>query len=412
MGSPSRNAPFALSAASEAAAARPGQTPWIVAPLLLAAALAAVLAAAGIWHAGGIALSAPPTISATGNRFDPVRGESRRDGPAIVVEALDRTGVAVVSWRTAPFSAETYSRVEWRVGTATPRGVALTMLWGTREQPGRTLSKRIDWPGYGPAVIRLTAEDGWRGTIVGVALAVSGQLGQPLAVASASIAGDSVGASIGEVLRQWGQFFPFRGITITLPFDEERTHDLPPVVAIALAVGLASLAYAVLARRRGRALDARILWTLFVAGWLILDARWQATLGRQLVETARQFAGKTLDEKYRSVDDHELYALIGKVREALPPPPVRVLFLADNYALRTRGSYFFYPHNVYHPLRWGPKSVPGPDDLHPGDHVVLFLYTGARYDRAERALVWPDGRRREVDELLYQDVGPIVVRAR
>jgi hypothetical protein len=399
-----------LSAASEAAAARPGQTPWIVAPLLLAAALAAVLAAAGIWHSGGLALSAPTTISATGNRFDPVRGASRRDGPAIVVEALDSTGVAVVSWRTAPFSAETYSRVEWRVGTATPRGVALTMLWGTREQPGRTLSKRIDWPGYGPAVIRLTAVDGWRGTIVGVALAVSGQLEQPLAVASASIADDSVGASIGEVLRQWGQFFPFRGITITLPFDEERTHDLPPVVAIALAVGLATLACAFLARRRRRELDARILWTLFVAGWLILDVRWQATLGRQLVRrppVRRQDARREIPLGGRS----RALRADRQVREALPPPPVRVLSHRRLRAAHARQLFLLSAQRLPH-AAVGAEVVPGPDDLHPGITWCCFSCTGARYDRAERALVWPDGRRREVDELLYQDVGPIVVRAR
>ena len=106
-----------------------------------------------------------------------------------------------------------------------------------------------------------------------------------------------------------------------------------------------------------------------------------------------------------------LYTLIRDVRAALPPPPARVLFLADDYALRTRGSYFFYPHNVYHDLSKRPQTS-APDELHSGDYVVAFLYRGLGYDRAGKALVWPDGRRKAVDEVLFSDTGPLVLRVR
>ena len=40
---------------------------------------------------------------------------------------------------------------------------------------------------------------------------------QPLAVASVGIPGVSLSTAAADIVRQWGTFFPFRGITMTLP---------------------------------------------------------------------------------------------------------------------------------------------------------------------------------------------------
>src|SRR6185369_10252466 len=139
--------------------------------------------------------------------------------------------------------------------------------------------------------------------------------------------------SLREIATEWLTFYPFRGITITLPFDEERTQALPLVPAIALAIALATIAHALVRRRRKLPLDARFIWALVLVGWLAVDLRWQANLAWQLGLTAQRFAGKTQEEKNLALDDRDLYVLVGDVRAVLPPPPARVLFLADNYSL-------------------------------------------------------------------------------
>jgi hypothetical protein len=401
-----------LTAAFDAAVSGRRQEPFATAASLLIAAYAVVLLGAAAMHAGGSWFAAPASITVPASRLELVRGTGQRIGDAVIVEALDAGGLAVLSTRVTPFPAKAYPRVEWDLRTADPRALSLSLVWATREQPGRTFSAPIAWSGTGPAVVDLREEDGWRGSIAGVALAVRGTLAQPLEVAAVTVPGVSVPTVLGRIFRQWATFFPFRGISITLPFDEERTNTLSLLVATAFALGGAAMAYTLAARYRKRRPDARVLWALLLAAWVILDLRWQANLGWQLVQTARQFAGKSIEEKYQASVDHDLHALMRKVSDALPPPPVRVHFLTDDYALRMRGSWFFYPRNVYHDLSHKDLRPPEPEQLRAGDHVVTFLHTGLAYDRERKMLVWPDGRRKAVDEVLFQDPGPVVLRVR
>ena len=147
---------------------------------------------------------------------------------------------------------------------------------------------------------------------------------------------------------------------------------------------------------------------IFLAGWMLLDLRWQANLWRQLGDTAAAFAGKSTEEKHASGVDRELYALAQRVLAKLPQPPARIAVLARNDSLRFRVAYFLYPHSVNG--IFGPEPRPG--DLRTGDHVLLFFYDSAAYDRDTQALVWTDGQRRSVDELLIESRDVALVRVR
>jgi len=103
--------------------------------------------------------------------------------------------------------------------------------------------------------------------------------------------------------------------------------------------------------------------------------------------------------------------LMQQVERALPAPPVRVHFLADDLALRTRGSYFLYPQNVYHSGATHARK-PVPDDLRSGDYVLLFLTSDLAYDGATQTLVWRDGRRKPADEILSKPPALRLVRVR
>ncbi len=368
----------------------------------LAAAYLLVLAIVGAWHSGGRITGNADPIMASPARLEPLRGQIEREPDALVIRAPDALGVAVVAVRIEGFAASDYRRVTWRIGTTVPPPTTLLILWRTRESPNRTFSRRLEWVAPGIAAAELAPEDGWRGSIVGLALATRGPITQPLPLLGMTLTSASAVSEIRAVLREWSTFFPFRGNSFSLPFDEERTHVLSLVAATALAEVFAGLGYVYFARRRRASVDARVLWGIFLAGWLVLDLRWQLNLWKQLGTTAEQFAGKTIDAKHRSEDDHPIYELMQRLRAVLPPPPVRILFLSSNQTLRTRGGYFLLPHNV----NFMSTETPPFDAVHPGDCVLLLFYDRLGYDAAQKRLVWPDGRSKPVAELFAAADGP------
>jgi hypothetical protein len=396
----------------EAAAAKtatPGPW-WAIALTLLAAAFALVIIALAGSHSTGHLVEGPPPISVAGDHFKLVQGRGQPAMEAYVLEALDPQGLGIVSAAVPPFAAESYPRVEWHVRGADAAGMKLTFLWRTLERPKRNFHVELAWQGGNVIYANPTAADGWSGTITGIALVVQGNLAQPLVVQSWTAPSASAWTALTEIGRQWSVPFPFKGTTISFPFDTERSDYASLLIVVALAEGLALAAYYLLARRRGWPRDARVLWAVFLIGWLLLDLRWQVDLWRQLAQTTRQFAGKTPEEKHLATDDHAVFELMRQVNAALPPPPVRILFLADNLALRTRAAFFLYPQNVYHDA--GRGKPPEPDQVRSGDFVLLFWFRALAYDPQTQQLRWPDGRTKAADKILALADGAVLVRAK
>jgi len=205
-------------------------------------------------------------------------------------------------------------------------------------------------------------------------------------------------------------FIPIVAASVTLPFDDERSHYATLLATVACAGLLAAAIYWV-ATRRAPSRDPRIYWAILIAAWLILDMRFQLNLWRQLARTGAMFAGKSGEDKRLASDDHELYALMREVGAALPAPPVRIHFIADDLALRTRGSYFLYPQNVYHSTALRPGK-PVPEQLRGGDYVLLFLTSDLGYESASQSLLWADGRRKPAEPILSRPPGLMLVRVR
>jgi hypothetical protein len=260
----------------------------------LAGAYVLVLVVVTLANANGHWFGTPATVTVGGARFEVVRGRGHPESNALVLESLDPSGAAIVSSRVAGFAAAAYPRVEWAMKSAAFNPPALMFLWRTLENPNRTHSKPIEWDGHVGRVLplRLAETNGWSGTIVGVALAVRGPLTSPLTIDTVTLPGVSSLTSVREILGQWTRSFPFHGGSIAFPFDKERNDHLSFLLATVAAQGLAIAACAILARRRRDRVDSRVIWTILIAGWLVLDARWQINLGRQLVQTAEAFAGK------------------------------------------------------------------------------------------------------------------------
>lgn len=408
-GAPRTGAEVRLSGAAAAArTATPGPW-WAIAVTLLAAALAVVIAGLAGSHSTGHLVEGAPSLSVAGDHFKLVQGRGQSSMGAYVLEALDPQGLGIVSAGVPPFAAESYPRVEWHLRGADVAGMKLSFVWRTLEHPKRKFHVELEWEGGDVAYASPTPADGWSGTITGVALAVQGNLAQPLVVQSWTVPSASAWTALTEILRQWSVPFPFKGTTISFPFDAERNDYASLLIVVALAQGLALAAYYLLAQRGGWPCDARVLWTVFLIGWLLLDVRWQVDLWRQLAQTTRQFGGKTPEEKHLAMDDHAVFELMRQVNAVLPPPPVRILFLSDNLALRTRAAFFLYPQNVYHDVR---GITPEPDQVRSGDFVLLFWFRGLVYDPQAQQLRWPDGRTKAADKILALVDGALLVRAK
>ncbi|MGH8851163.1 MAG: hypothetical protein ACREYD_09220 [Casimicrobiaceae bacterium] len=383
---------------------------WAAGAGLLGAGIALVVLLVAIAHSDGHWRQAPPAITIDGSAFALVQGRGHRQGPAFVLDATDKEGLAVLSARVATFHADDYPRVDFVLHSTDVLPVELVFLWRTQERPHRNFSKALTWTGTRIAPLELGADDGWSGSVTGIALVARGTLPRPLVLESWSVPAVSVPSMIGDIVGQWSAFIPIIGASITLPFDEERSHYVALLVAVACGSLLAAAIHW-FSTRRATARDSRVYWAILVAGWLILDARWQVNLWRQLSRTAATFAGKSVDGKRMASDDHELYTLMGQVRAALPAAPVRIHFLADELALRTRGAYFLYPQNVYHSITKHART-PDPSQMRSGDYVLLFLYSDLAYDAGTQSLVWHDGRRKPAEEILARPNGLILVRVR
>mgnify|MGYP001035796911 FL=1 len=272
------------------------------------------------------------------------------------------------------------------------------MVWRTREQPARTHTAPIDWS-RGPATVDLSRDPDWSGSIQGVALAVRGRLPVPLVIAGFSARSNAWDATAADIVGQWLEWPRTGGRMMVTQMSDEARHVAPilPVVAGGVALGVAFLIFR--ARRRGEAVAAWAIAALFLAGWLLVDLRWQTILWRQHAATVAQFAGKSLDEQYMADADAPIFDVARKIRDAKRLHGGRILLLSDNAHLRTRVGWFLYPENVFYgPRRRDP--APAPDQLRPGDQVVLLLFRGIQWDATRGMLVWADGRTRAAREIL------------
>jgi hypothetical protein len=373
---------------------------WVIAVTLLGIALCVVLLATVAIKNTGAWTDAPSPIVVSGPDWILVQGSGHRDGDWFVLEAPGASGVSVLSAKLAPFQAKDFPRAEWTLASAEPPSEVF-FVWRTREHPKRSYSKRLEWLVNGVAPLELRPDDGWSGTITGVALAVRSTLETPLRVGSLRLASPSAVAVASEFFRQWSARIFLHGYSISFPFDIERAHYQPLLAAVAIAEGIAMVAYLLLARRRGWPRDRRVPWAIFLGGWLLLDLRWQANLWQSAVDQGLQFAGKTTDEKHRAADDSALFTLMEKMKTALPAPPARVMLFCDNLAICSRAAFFLYPHNVYRASAWTSKP-PDPQQLRTGDYLLLVYTKTVGYDSGRGLVVWGPDRTRAAEQILLQ----------
>lgn len=388
-------------------------SPWTVRVAVLGTLAGSVL----VCVVGYLALAAPgpwiggaPPLRWTASELSIKRGSGGLTGNALVLTAPDPTGTVVISLPTS-FRSKDYLQIGLDVDRI-PQGVEAALLWRNDYQPARLFSRALSVEAgrIAPAVV--AGEPNWIGRVDGLALVLRGPFTAPIILRGAVARPMTPAQVLGDRLREWLAFEPWNGASINNLTGGADTQDLPLPVLVAAVAGLAALAYVALARWRPRVLGPTVgvvCAAFFVGAWLVVDARWQWNLLRQVNITRAQYAGKSWRERHLAAEDGPLFAFIEKARAKLPAPPVRVFMAADAHYFRDRGAYHLYPYNVYFdPWR---NTMPPPSAMRPGDYVVVYQRKGVQYDAAQQLLRW-DGQAPVAAELVLLDAGGALFRIR
>jgi len=336
------------------------------------------------------------------------RGSGGGDGDALVVTALDASGLALVALN-ANIRASEYPTIAW---TAT--GVAeqsdVRLLWRSDYDASRVNSVPLAVASGRLLPVSLAGNPNWLGHITGLALAIRGPLPQPLRVSGVVAKPMGAGEIIRDRVQEWLAFESWSGLSINTVTGGAELQELPLPLLLVTALLLAVALWYVGARRRaGIAALPWVLGALFVIAWTVLDLRWTSNLIRQVDVTAAAYAGKDWRERHLAAEDGPLFAFIEKVRAKLPASPARVIVVADADYFRGRGAYHLYPHNVYFDPRQ--NTLPAPSTLRSGDYLVVYQRRGVQYDASQQRLRW-DGGEPVAAELLVSGPGAAAFRIR
>lgn len=321
-------------------------------------------------------------------------GQGEETATGVTVRGLDEErGFAQVSGTLGSLiRAERVDELRWRIEGLQP-DTEIDLLWIDQFRQPRLAPLTHDGGDSGRMI--LTDVPDWQGVIAGIGLIVRTLPDGPLTVRELVLRPalpDAVGL-LQRLWRQWTAFEGWRGYSEHLIVGGAGELAGPtPVVALWLL--LSALVYGLLGglRRHRRRLAPFVV--LLLAGWLVLDLRWQWDLGRQLERSIAELAGKSRVEQLRTYDN-VMSDFIEEVRQALPAEPVRIFLLGgdrESYEY-ARVPYRLIPHNVY-----GFRARPPPRRAlarfaRPGDYLLVLLpVDDIRYRRipGNEALLWDD----------------------
>jgi len=284
--------------------------------------------------------------------------------------------------------AKLFRRLSWRVEGLEP-GSELQLIWVTLAEPRTLRERRL--PSVSEGTIDLATEPHWQGRIAAIGLTVRGAFSSPVTVRQLELRPAPL--TVGELGRwavdEWCVFEDWSQRSINYASGAPLDALFPPVLIVALWIGLSATLYAGfnLPRRRPGALLPYA--ALFLLGWLLLDLRWQWELRERLERTVERFAGKDMTERRLADLDGEFYRFLLEVRRRLPEKPARLFIVSQDPAgfLAGRARYHLLPHNGYMGFSQPPEAARANDYV-----LILSPLPGVRYDRQGQALAWENGR--------------------
>ncbi len=384
--------------------ARVGASPWPWAWAALGGAVLTVLGFLLYYLQGGLNATYPPLLW-RGEQMVVTHGNGQAvaDGLEIRPSGADHT--AFFRFSTKSFMARPYGRLVWKIEGLHPTQ-DIRLIWQVQTDPGNVRQAPLHLADLNQAQFDLRDQPQWQGYIVNFGLMVRGSFAQPLRVRQVELLPQAL--SVGALLRQaWEEW------STSEYWSQRSAHYISgapykalfhPVIVVVVWVGLSALLYGLwlLASRRRFSLSAFAL--LFLAGWWILDLRWQVDLAQRSLRTYERFAGKNDIDRQLAADDGELFRFLLQVRAYLPAKPARIFIVNDDAAdkavarnyLVARARYHLLPHNSFADVSDG--SQLGKAKVN--DYILVLRpdkgfrsqQASLRFDPERRLLLWESNR--------------------
>ncbi|HJT98008.1 MAG TPA: hypothetical protein VJ696_06800 [Rhodanobacteraceae bacterium] len=236
-----------------------------------------------------------------------------------------------------------------------PRTLELSLVFRTADDPD-AVAISLPWPGSATRTFDLRQVPEWRGRIVEIGFAEF-PTAQVVPPSRGFKPFDLVDAALwspswrGDLLALWTDWFgawPWTQRSVhALGRDTDTPRALSLVLCVAIAVGIAIVWAIVLLGWRGRALSVRAA-AIAAAGWIVLDATWQAGLWGRLQTTRAVYADLSWSERERTVGDVDIADAADRIRALLrnEPHDARILVQAGSGYEMLRLIWHLLPRNV------------------------------------------------------------------
>jgi hypothetical protein len=287
--------------------------------------------------------------------------------------------------------ARDYAAITWDAHNL-PADASAHFLWRSDYAPRKIFSMPVAVEAGKLLPVIVANDPGWLGHVTGIGLAVRGTLIQPFGISRVAAKPSGAFGVLQDRAREWLAFERWSGASINAVTGGDEVQSLPLPFLLAMAVVLAAAAILLKRRFRPAARDVDVgaaIAIMFLASWLVLDARWTLNLARQVQATVAQYGGKDWRGKHLAAEDAPLFEIIDRVRAELPATPVRVFVASEPDYFRERAAFHLYPHNVYaEPRR---NELPPSERLKPGDWMLVYQRRNVQFDPTAGKLRWDGG---------------------
>ena len=377
-------------------------------PLALAALGGAMLTVLGFllyYLQGGLTAAYPPLLW-RGEQMVVAHGNGQPMADSLEIRPAGADNTIFFRFSTQSFMARPYGALTWEIEGFRPNQ-DIRLIWQVQTDPSNIHQAPLQLADLQQARFDLRDQPQWQGYIVNFGFMVRGPFIQPLRIRQVELLPQPLNA--GDLLRQaWAEW------TTSEYWSQRSAHYISgapyqalfhPVIVAAFWIGSSALLYGFwwLASSRRR-FEFSAFALLFLAGWWLVDLRWQVDLAQRSLKTYERFSGKNDVDKKLAADDGELFQFLLQVRAYLPEKPARIFIVNDDAAnkaiarnyLVARTRYHLMPHNSFADVtdesQFGKAKV---DDyilvLRP-DKGLRYQQASLRFDPVQGFLAWEADR--------------------
>jgi len=315
------------------------------------------------------------------------QGQSTKEGLLLVKSTPDREVIALAP--LPPVATDKSWRISWNLVDLSTQQ-ELYLAWTSSRKPEDIRVRRLDAEQLAAGSLTMEEDPDWKGPIMQLGIMIRGALDKPVLLTSLSIEREILTPLevIQELIEDWLHQEAWNARSINFHAETLSGHWLTPVTALALWITLSGILYLNLRARRFPANKLPLmsgLAVLVLAGWFLLDLRWQWELATRLQDTFHHYVGQPEDDGRRQTPDERVLQAAQNIRQALPPGPVRLLILSEDpqgyFSQRLR--YHLLPHRSF-----GTNLLPEQHQVRAGDYIALLSRLGKiRYLAASGELV-------------------------